>query len=294
MSDLLGVRLSNMSDYSKNGEETSIPGTDWEVVSLTASTYATAPGPKRFEASVESSDTQYASKGHESSDTMFLSGHFSLPCNGLANLLKETDCKGTQNELCDEDEITAEAGQDQPKETYGENCKTKSYGDLDGVQSFVSGKNLTLIDKEFGNSNTLQRLNLVREEPVMFISSGLDSLHAETKKVNILVNCTRSGDTLKADDPYYQSPDSLVGAANPSDLKENKIEGSSLACEAWWKRQMVLLYNNVKETNMFWSVSVAAALMGLAIIGQRWQRQNLLLQQLKMQFSVNNEAESIP
>jgi hypothetical protein len=40
----------------------------------------------------------------------------------------------------------------------------------------------------------------------------------------------------------------------------------------WVKKRGLWLYRHVKEANAVWSVVVAAALVGLVILGQRWQR----------------------
>ncbi|KAJ1701911.1 hypothetical protein LUZ63_001690 [Rhynchospora breviuscula] len=41
----------------------------------------------------------------------------------------------------------------------------------------------------------------------------------------------------------------------------------------WVKKKGLWIYRHVKEANAVWSVVVAAALVGLVILGQRWQRE---------------------
>jgi hypothetical protein len=41
----------------------------------------------------------------------------------------------------------------------------------------------------------------------------------------------------------------------------------------WVKKKGLWLYQHVKEANAVWSAVVAAALVGLVILGQRWQRE---------------------
>ncbi|KAF3322166.1 hypothetical protein FCM35_KLT13307 [Carex littledalei] len=41
----------------------------------------------------------------------------------------------------------------------------------------------------------------------------------------------------------------------------------------WVKKRGLWLYQHVKEANAVWSVVVAAALVGIVILGQRWQRE---------------------
>ncbi|KAK8957216.1 hypothetical protein KSP39_PZI000649 [Platanthera zijinensis] len=60
--------------------------------------------------------------------------------------------------------------------------------------------------------------------------------------------------------------------------------------EAWWKRHAISLYKQAKQTNTVWSLCMAAALMGLVVLGQQWRREKLQFQQLKLQFSISNEV----
>ncbi|KAJ3706321.1 hypothetical protein LUZ61_010026 [Rhynchospora tenuis] len=41
----------------------------------------------------------------------------------------------------------------------------------------------------------------------------------------------------------------------------------------WVKKKGLWIYRHVKEANAVWSVVVAAALVGLVVLGQRWQRE---------------------
>ncbi|KAF6162227.1 hypothetical protein GIB67_008356 [Kingdonia uniflora] len=70
--------------------------------------------------------------------------------------------------------------------------------------------------------------------------------------------------------------------------KENRYKGSGLPCEAWWKR-VASFYAQAKEANKLWSVFVAAALMGLVIVGQRYQQGRWQIQH-KWQLGINDEV----
>ncbi|PKA58799.1 hypothetical protein AXF42_Ash000892 [Apostasia shenzhenica] len=70
----------------------------------------------------------------------------------------------------------------------------------------------------------------------------------------------------------------------------NKSGGSNPPCEAWWKRHAISLYKHAKETHSFWSIFMAAALMGLVVLGQQWKKEKVHLRQFKWQFSINNEV----
>ncbi|KAK8963825.1 hypothetical protein KSP40_PGU003418 [Platanthera guangdongensis] len=67
--------------------------------------------------------------------------------------------------------------------------------------------------------------------------------------------------------------------------------GGYLPSEAWWKRHAISLYKQAKQTNTVWSLCMAAALMGLVVLGQQWRREKLQFQQLKLQFSISNEVD---
>ncbi|XP_072977003.1 ATG8-interacting protein 1-like [Typha angustifolia] len=281
-----------MTDNKKEAEEISPRGNDWEVVSLTASTYAASPGPKRFEQLDENKDSENVAKGHESSDAMFMSSHFLLPTDEHTNLLVETDCKKVQNEVCKQDVFSAEMGVYEAEKTCEESCKSKSDDELHGIQFFDKEKSLSIGEMEFGDGKTLQGLNLVGEEQVMLVSSGFESFHVESE-ISRSVHASESVGVVEPISPCYASPDSPVDSIDASVPKEDDgNESSDLPCEAWWKRQAVILYNNAKEANTFWSVFVAAALVGIVVLGKRWQRERLHLQQIKLQFDVNNEKVS--
>ncbi|KAL9684209.1 hypothetical protein QQ045_021643 [Rhodiola kirilowii] len=72
---------------SREGEEIAPRGNDWEVVSLTASAYAAAPGPKAVEEIVGDKQSTYEGDKVETSPAMFMSGHFVFPVNQPKDVL---------------------------------------------------------------------------------------------------------------------------------------------------------------------------------------------------------------
>ncbi|CAK8577030.1 unnamed protein product [Lathyrus sativus] len=54
-------------------------GNDWEVISLTASTYAAAPGPDKVELKDDDKEYAYTPNEAERSNTLFLFDHFAFP-----------------------------------------------------------------------------------------------------------------------------------------------------------------------------------------------------------------------
>ncbi|KAJ4778213.1 mesoderm induction early response protein [Rhynchospora pubera] len=191
-------------------------GNDWEVVSLTASTYAAAPGPQiptMLPSEDRKLDTSYTTKQYdfESPSSMFMSGHFLLPKE------KEID----ESSKFEETE-TSKAKED----------------DLQKSLSMSSG-----------------------------FESHVGSIAEESE--------TPEMDEQKSDVEQEE---------------DNQTKG--LEREGWWKKQALTLYKNMKEATTLWSVFWAAALVGIAIVGQRWQREKLQIQQLKLQFRINNERIS--
>uniref|UniRef100_A0A2N9F0C0 Uncharacterized protein n=1 Tax=Fagus sylvatica TaxID=28930 RepID=A0A2N9F0C0_FAGSY len=77
-------------------------------------------------------------------------------------------------------------------------------------------------------------------------------------------------------------------SSSPTLAKDEKHDGSNLPCGAWWKRRAASLYAHAKEANTFWSIFIAAAVMGLVLLGQRWQQERWQALQLKWQISIND------
>ncbi|KAJ4785082.1 mesoderm induction early response protein [Rhynchospora pubera] len=191
-------------------------GNDWEVVSLTASTYAAAPGPQKptmLPSEDRKLDTSYTTKQYEfeSPSSMFMSGHFLLPKE------KEID----ESSKFEETE-TSKAKEDDLQ---------KSLSMSSGFESHVGS-----IAEESENPEMDEQKSDVEQE------------------------------------------------------EDNQTKG--LEREGWWKKQALTVYKNMKEATTLWSVFWAAALVGIAIVGQRWQREKLQIQQLKLQFRINNERIS--
>ncbi|KAG6666893.1 hypothetical protein CIPAW_01G062900 [Carya illinoinensis] len=233
------------------GGENASRGTDWEVVSLTASAYAAAPGPKEVELK-DDDDNNNAYReddGAETSHALFMSGHFVFPPTKHENLSVELE----------ESEIHNEEG------------KMEAVSDLDAVQAGrSSGK-----DEE---NWTLKGITVPDEFPGMqfFDDKALDgSTYGENVPVPRL-----------NEQGLDFSPDISL---SPTTAKDNKHDGSNLPCGAWWKRRVASLYAHAKEANTFWSIFIAAAVMGFVILGQRWQQEGWQALQIKWQISINDE-----
>jgi len=104
---------------------------------------------------------------------------------------------------------------------------------------------------------TKSRIFLVQEKLSSF--SGSSAAYDVSAVVN---------DLVEASDGMI-SPSYLRSQA-PKSVKKDEDDDSALPCGAWWKRGVDSLCAHAKETSAFWSIFVAAAVMGLVVLGQRW------------------------
>ena len=81
------------------------------------------------------------------------------------------------------------------------------------------------------------------------------------------------------DFPNFQKP-----------IEGDKYDDADLPCEAWWKRHAFSVYAHAKEANTVWSIFLAAAVMGLVIIGHQWQHERWQVLRLRWQFDINDEV----
>ncbi|KAJ7297189.1 hypothetical protein O6H91_Y074200 [Diphasiastrum complanatum] len=77
----------------------------------------------------------------------------------------------------------------------------------------------------------------------------------------------------------------------------NLVAGPSLTneheCEAWCMRQVQIWRAQARHINPFWSIALAAALMGLLILGQKWQQERHQNQQLQVQLCAKDEVQHV-
>lgn len=223
-----------MADDEKENVVTPTRGAEWEVVQLTASTYAAAPGPKGFVPDDEGNE-------QEPSSAMFMSDHFIFPPSEHENLQIEPEYSGIQNEAEVQDVSPVEDVGDGSYEIEEEISCSKSDTEKHEIRFFDNGCDLSVPNVEFDED---PKLNLPEEKEVKFASSESNVSSGENQ-----------------DSPKY------TGSKD-----DDKYDGSGLPCEAWWKRHAACLYHHAKEANTLWSVVVAAALMGLVILGKQWQQ----------------------
>ncbi|KAJ6686259.1 ATG8-INTERACTING PROTEIN 2 [Salix purpurea] len=261
------------------GEDNPSRGNDWEVVTLTASTYAAAPGPKEVDQKDYESGKAYDEDEDEdeTSRALFMSRHFVLPPSQHENLSLEP----VNSEILD-----SQAGKNVPSELGLEeggrsSCKNEEIWPLKGLDESEEFHGMQLFDvkgkngKEFEESTTLQDFS--DKEQSIYSTATFGSLHSETALGGSTTYLENLG-IPEVNEPSEKGLDFPIDV--PSSLKAAKDD--NLPCDVWWKRRMASLYAHAKEANAFWSIFVAAAVMGIVILGQRWQQE-------RWQVIINNE-----
>ncbi|KAL1537711.1 ATG8-interacting protein 1-like isoform X2 [Salvia divinorum] len=225
---------------NEEAKETGPRGNEWEVVSLTASAYAAAPGPEPVDSS-EDSITKLDKHEGETSNAMFMSGHFVFPPNQHENLPIEPEFSEVDSEQGGEDDVS-------------------QLGKEDRVKS----------DAKDADSATIEGL-MTEEFP------GIQVLHEKG-----------TDDSIEPLDGYVD-PD-LPNLQKP--IEGDKYDDAGLPCEAWWKRRALSVYAHAKEANTVWSIFLAAAVMGLVIIGHQWQHERWQILHRRLQIGINDERMS--
>ncbi|KAJ7962407.1 ATG8-interacting protein 1 [Quillaja saponaria] len=274
---------------NEEGEENTPRGNEWEVVSLTASTYAAAPGAKTVE--LQDDDKGAAVHGEDKAETsraLFMSGHFLFPPSEHENLPMEPDSTEIHDENGGKD-VASEVSFEVGVTHSGKGEENSPIQGLDVTDEFTGmqfsdeeGNKLSIHGKQFEEDTDLQTLNMADKEEGIYSSTKYNSLHGETA----LGGATTFGEDTGLSEPIEPSEQSSNFSPDISEsrnlYKDDKSASSDLPCGAWWKRRAASLYTNAKEANAFWSIFVAAAVMGLVILGQHWQQE-------RWQITINNE-----
>ncbi|XP_062184091.1 ATG8-interacting protein 1-like isoform X2 [Phragmites australis] len=231
-----------MADNEKEVVEGSTPrGVDWEVVTLTASAYEAVPGPGGTEGKPAA-----GTKGLDasnSSDALLMSDHFVFPPSEHENLPIQTSFN----------EIQLEKDAQEASTSVEDYSFKNIWEGSERIQFYDEGKNLLVDDVE------------MRDEV-----PGYGSAHAEDDEHGFVAH----------DDDNEAGADSDDKLDQPSKSADSKSCDAGVSCKCWLKKHMTCLYHQAKETNAIWSVVVAAALVGIVILG-RWHKDKLHLDQLK-------------
>ncbi|GAV81737.1 hypothetical protein CFOL_v3_25191 [Cephalotus follicularis] len=273
-------REENMANNEEREGRTS-RGNEWEVVSLTESAYAAAPGPKKVELKESIMGDTPDEDGTETSRALFMSSHFVFPPSQHENLPSEPDSSEIHTEHVGKDAVS-EFG---AEEGGRSNRKDEEDWDLKGLDIPEEFPVL----KEFEGGTNLQGLNLSDKENSIFSAPAFSSFHSETALggsptygENTIIN--------EATEPSECGVDFSADISQSPKPAKDLYDGSDLPCEAWWKRRAASLYAHAKEANTVWSIFIAAAVMGLVILGHRWQQERWQALQLKCSSNSNEKT----
>ncbi|KAG8386403.1 hypothetical protein BUALT_Bualt03G0145200 [Buddleja alternifolia] len=271
---------------NEEGEVTAPRGNEWEVVSLTASAYAAAPGPEQVASSEDSQGKLGGENDAETSSAMFMSGHFVFPPSQHENLPLESEDHEIQNEKGSEYDVSklveVEGAKSDVKDEENVSIKGLVSDEFPGIEFFdEKGNTLSVSSVDLGKDVAFDQEQSIYST-TEFTSFRSEATMSKSDKVE------EGEETDASIEPLDHALDSgLPNLQKP--VEGDKYDGADLPCEAWWKRRAVSLYTHAKEANTFWSIFIAAAVMGLVVIGHQWQQERWKVLHLKWQFGVNDE-----
>lgn len=258
--------------------EANTRGTDWEVVSLTASTFAAAPGPQGFDPTVQHKKEEFNKNEHECSDTMFMSKHFAVTQHEPEKLPAENYSSEISNESIHDETIN------EPQKSNKDKCKIDANNDLHGTQLFGMGSSLLDHGINLGDENQEEDLKVNEKEHDLFVSPNYSSFDDEAN-VSLPVLQDDISDIAMPRNPSQENLDHPTWREHSCKTnEENNNESFDDSSESRWKKRAMSVYNHAKGTNTFWSIFVAVAVAGLVILGQRWRREKSQFQQFKWNF----------
>lgn len=238
---------------NEEGDQNIPRGNEWEVVSMTGSAYTAVPGSDQ----VYSGHDSQGNSGHDSSP-MIMSGHFVFPPSQHENLPLEPEYNQTNDERGGDFDVSQSVNKEDGildvNDEENVSSRDITADEFPGIVMFdEKGKKLSASNKEKSISSTAE-----------FSLSDLEATMDNTDEED------EGADGISL--PQHRTSDSGLLDSKKT-VKGGKRDGGGLPCEAWWKRRAITLYAQAKEANTFWSVCIAATVMGLVIIGHQWQQE---------------------
>ncbi|KAL8510120.1 hypothetical protein ACS0TY_017078 [Phlomoides rotata] len=245
---------------NEEGDQNIPRGNEWEVVSMTGSAYTAVPGSDQVDSSHDSHGELGGEDEAEASSPMIMSGHFVFPPSQHENLPLEPEYNQINDDRGSDFDVSqlVEKEDDILDVNDEENVSSKDMtsDEFPGIVMFDEKGN------KLSASNTEKSISSTAE----FSSSDLE---ATMDKSNTVEEDEGTDDISL---PQHHTSDS-GSLDSEKTVKAGKRDGGDLPCEAWWKRRAITLYAQAKEANTFWSVCIAATVMGLVIIGHQWQQE---------------------
>jgi hypothetical protein len=255
--------MADADNYSSGGGG----GSGWEVVSLTASTYAAAPGP----VPPLLLDSQTELSPPVDAAAIFMSQHFNLPADALL-----ADLNGPR----EEEEPSPAMVDDDAAGTEDLNMQSDRQTEM---------QDDTLTGSEFlGDGNGLQEggglVGSVVEER---LSTILCPPEAAGSDIRTTTQHCAATDVNSASPPAAHVVPAVSVSSGVTPVSANRGPPSKIPCEAhaWWNKTFSFLRSNSKQSLTFRFVFVAATIAGLAFPGQRDSRL-----QLRLEFNVDSEV----
>ncbi|XP_020682871.1 ATG8-interacting protein 2-like [Dendrobium catenatum] len=268
-----------MADDKRDLNETNTRGTDWEVVSLTASTFAAAPGPPEFDPTVLHKKEEFNKTEQECSEAMFMSKHFVVAPHESEKLPAENYSSAVYKEQSIQDDNITE-----PQKSNKDSSTIDTINDLHGSHLFDMECSLSDHSMNLGYGKQEGDLKMVEKDHALFVSPNEISFD-DGANVSLPVIHDDISDLAEPRNPSQEKLDYPSWRAHGCKPNEENIDESfDDSPESWWKKRAISAYNHAKGTNTFWSIFVAVAVAGLVILGQRWRREKSQFQQFKWKF----------
>ncbi|KAK4266850.1 hypothetical protein QN277_023716 [Acacia crassicarpa] len=280
---------------NEDGEGRTSRGNEWEVVTLTASTYEAAPGSGQVELKDNDQGDASLQDEAETSRALFMSRHFVFPPSEHEDLPLESDYSDIRGQSGGKnvsevivDDGARPSGKDEENVMISGINVSEAFSDVPYFDDKMN--KFSVHGKQFAEGTTLEDLGLIGKEESMYDTAKYSSLHGETD----FGAATAYGDDIIVSEtikPAEQESNTSIELSNSKKFsKDDKCHPSDLPCGAWWKRRASAFYAHAKEANAYWSIFIAAAVMGLVMLGQRWQQERAY--QLQWHGGVNDEGRS--
>lgn len=251
---------------------------EWEVVSLTASAYAATSGSTEVQQTDDAEGSTYDEA--ETSRALFMSSHFVFPPSQHENLPLEPEEIEIHEETAGKGDIAGlgvEGDKSMRMDDQDQMLRTV-HDEFPGIQFF----------DEKGNRLSIQSSGYEPGKEQSPYGTTLSSLHDET---------VSGGPGAYANHMATEAVETEDSSDSPSEssslskaLKKEGFSASNLPCGAWWKKRAVSFYAQAKDASAFWSIFVAAAVMGLVVLGQQWQQERWQVLQQKWNLTLRDEV----
>ncbi|KAJ7551587.1 hypothetical protein O6H91_06G021300 [Diphasiastrum complanatum] len=178
---------------------------------------------------------------------------------------------------------TVGSGEEEPSGAVSTDLESSTAKNENQRQSSISSKALTGYPSTVGPVPTVEGTDTVPE-----LYSCFDNEEAEC-----LAGIERE---ILAEPDYafsetFDEAYSELRAADVDTAGKPLLETSSKSKtkKAWWKQQVEVLGVHVSQASALWSLALAATVMGLVILGQRWHHERSQNQQLRLQLGSKDE-----